>query len=595
MDAATLMDSQRELQVRISRAVEYLKKMGAPNITSSAVATRTRLLDQTWQKFEAQHDLLRAVLKDKFKDSDYVTSGVYDLAEGAYVAQRSELDKYATRLRTDAETARVNDAAPRTSLPRIKIPQFVGIYAEWPTFRDLYQSVIGENAAISNVERFHYLRLSVQGQAEKLICSLPVTGENYERAWSILCKHYDNKRELIRFNFAAFTAVPKMKGETADELSRIHNAITTAVNAQESIGRPINSTGMDLFNHLAVELFDARTRLEWETATSESVEPPKHQALLDFISRRVLTLNAAKPKAITKSCGESLRTAKSHVAKHGSDTPQCAFCHERHRLMTCGEFKAKSAVDRKAFVETNRLCYNCLGNHYLSKCQSKKTCFICKARHHTTLHDACTTSTPRAPEATTLAVLHKTGDRKAVLLATARVNIADRHGAPHDVRALIDQGSKVSIVSETLAQQLRLPRSHSDMTIFGLGGTRPGTTRGKVTLHITSDVTGIQLSVVAFVLPRLSLQQSSAPSSRNKWPHIQGIQLVDPRFYDNDPAELLLGAEVCSLIFEEGLRKGGPQMPIAQKTSLGWILSGAPAAQQPAITAARTSAPLNTS
>jgi hypothetical protein len=58
------------------------------------------------------------------------------------------------------------------------------------------------------------------------------------------------------------------------------------------------------------------------------------------------------------------------------------------------------------------------------------------------------------------------------------------------------------------------------------------------------------------------------------WPHIQGLQLADPQFYNSDSIELLLGAEVCSEIFKDGLRKGGPHDPIAQKTSLGWILSG---------------------
>lgn len=62
-----------------------------------------------------------------------------------------------------------------------------------------------------------------------------------------------------------------MKGESADELDRICNAVTTAViNAQESVGRPIDSHRMDLFNHLVVELFDPRTCLEWESATSDS-------------------------------------------------------------------------------------------------------------------------------------------------------------------------------------------------------------------------------------------------------------------------------------------------------------------------------------
>ncbi|XP_011862847.1 PREDICTED: uncharacterized protein LOC105559283, partial [Vollenhovia emeryi] len=59
-----------------------------------------------------------------------------------------------------------------------------------------------------------------------------------------------------------------------------------------------------------------------------------------------------------------------------------------------------------------------------------------------------------------------------------------------------------------------------------------------------------------------------------KWPHVQGLALADPQYLDNDPIELLLGAEVCSTILQEGLRRGGPQSPIAQKTVFGWILSG---------------------
>ncbi|XP_029154848.1 uncharacterized protein LOC114929767 [Nylanderia fulva] len=337
-----------------------------------------------------------------------------------------------------------------------------------------------------------------------------------------------------------------MKGDTAEELSRIHNAVTAAVNAQESIGRPINSHGMDLFNHLVVELFDARTRLEWESTTSDSTEPPQNEALLDFISRRVLTLNAARPRSVTKGPGETSRFAKAHVTKHqGADSPHCALCRENHTLMTCKSFKAKTAVERKTFVETNRLCFNCLGNHFLARCQSKKNCLTCNARHHTMLHGA-STSTPSAEAtslATTLVTARQAKTHKAALLATARVKVADRYGSPHEVRVLIDQCSEVSIISEALAQRLRLPRASTDLSIFGIGGTRSGSARGKVTIDITSDVTNAELRVVAFVLPRISLQQGTAQREDRSWPHIHGLRLADPRFLDDDPAELLLGAE----------------------------------------------------
>ncbi|XP_077278809.1 uncharacterized protein LOC143906540 [Temnothorax americanus] len=69
------------------------------------------------------------------------------------------------------------------------------------------------------------------------------------------------------------------------------------------------------------------------------------------------------------------------------------------------------------------------------------------------------------------------------------------------------------------------------------------------------------------------------PARRTKngpatWPHLKGLPLADAQFLAGDPVELLLGAEVCSTILEEGLRKGGPHAPIAQKTAFGWILSG---------------------
>lgn len=139
---------------------------------------------------------------------------------------------------------------------------------------------------------------------------------------------------------------------------------------------------------------------------------------------------------------------------------------------------------------------------------------------------------------------------------------------------MIDQGSEVSIVSEALVQRLRLPRSRSAVSIIGIGGARTGSARGKVTLNLSSSVTGAGFTAVAFILPRLSAYQGPSAKNLSSWSHVRGLQLADPRYLEHDPVELLLGAEVCSTIFEDGLRKNGPQDPIVQKTTIGWILSG---------------------
>ncbi|KMQ84307.1 bel12-ag transposon polyprotein [Lasius niger] len=304
--------------------------------------------------------------------------------------------------------------------------------------------------------------------------------------------------------------------QTAEELSRIYHAVTTAVNRQESIGRPIDSNGMDLFNHLVVELFDPCTRLEWESSTCDSSEPPDHETLLNFITKRMLTLNAAKPKN-TKVFGEPSRTAKSHFTKHGFDTAKCALCNEKHSVMMCAKFKAKSANERKSFVEVNKLCYNCLSNHSVAKCQSSKNCWTCKARHHSMLHDAYVT--PKTNEVSSLSTVNLAEERKAMLLATARVLVADRFGELHTIRALIKDRRCHS----------SLRRSYSSCVFVGLTPPYPS---------LGSEVSCPELLA------------------------------------SNDPVDLLLGAEICSIIFEDGIRKSGVQAPIAQKTTLGWILSG---------------------
>lgn len=134
-----------------------------------------------------------------------------------------------------------------------------------------------------------------------------MTGDNYSRAWALLSKYYENKKELTRSNFVT---VAKMKSDTAEGLSRIYNAATSAVN-EESIERSINSYGLDLLNHLVVELFNPKTRLKWESYSSESTDPPDHETLRNFIMKRTLTLNATKSSSIKVSetrCNPRSRT-----------------------------------------------------------------------------------------------------------------------------------------------------------------------------------------------------------------------------------------------------------------------------------------------
>ena len=147
----------------------------------------------------------------------------------------------------------------RKNLPRIHLPTFSGTYTDWPAFRDLFQSLVIKDPSLSGVERLHYLKTSIKGEAEQRIKDLPVTNENFDRAWTILAEHFENKRLVVRTCFSAFTAIPRMKNECAGDLKRILHGMLNTVGTLESVGRPIDSC-TDLFVHLVVEMLDPRSR-----------------------------------------------------------------------------------------------------------------------------------------------------------------------------------------------------------------------------------------------------------------------------------------------------------------------------------------------
>ncbi|XP_072764624.1 uncharacterized protein [Anoplolepis gracilipes] len=87
---------------------------------------------------------------------------------------------------------------PSVKLPNIDLPKFDGSYERWIPFRDLFESLIDSNAALPNVQKLHYLRSALAGEAAKVINALEITNDNYTLAWNLLKKRYENKRLIVQ-------------------------------------------------------------------------------------------------------------------------------------------------------------------------------------------------------------------------------------------------------------------------------------------------------------------------------------------------------------------------------------------------------------
>ncbi|XP_045504512.1 uncharacterized protein LOC123701161 [Colias croceus] len=232
-------------------------------------------------------------------------------------------------------------------------------------------------------------------------------------------------------------------------------------------------------------------------------------------------------------------------------------------------------------------------NHNVYSCRQSTRCHKCKKRHHTLLHpdtvNAAVTDSPadvNVAAATTASTSYQGESTTPVccyvnthsqgLLATALVNVESRSGAAFVLRALMDQGSQVSFITESAVQLLGLKKlpAHADILRLGddEGISMPSKWIVKFKLQSRLDPNFV-LYVDAYVLTRLT---SHLPERRivQALPLVSSLELADPSFHTPGNIDLLLSTRVVGAVLEEGLIRGPPGAPVAQRTKLGWILSG---------------------
>jgi hypothetical protein len=60
-------------------------------------------------------------------------------------------------------------------LPVISLPRFDGDSCSWLQYRDTFEALIVNNTTLANVQKFHYLIVSLKNEAKDLISNLQVT------------------------------------------------------------------------------------------------------------------------------------------------------------------------------------------------------------------------------------------------------------------------------------------------------------------------------------------------------------------------------------------------------------------------------------
>lgn len=135
-----------------------------------------------------------------------------------------------------------------------------------------------------------------------------------------------------------------------------------------------------------------------------------------------------------------------------------------------------------------------------------------------------------------------------VLLPTAYVMLAANNGRRIKVRALIDQASEATLVTERVVQELAASKMTANTLVKGVGGASAGATARCVELAVTTCLEGEQnnVNVTALVMKKVTSRLPSRAMTRAQWPHLEQLPLADPHFDQPGDIDILLGGQrVC--------------------------------------------------
>ncbi|XP_062537898.1 uncharacterized protein LOC134206226 [Armigeres subalbatus] len=214
--------------------------------TASQVNVRLLSVDELWQKYGEILADIQA--HDDFEDENEAFDKARLVYSDRYYYCKAFLMDRAKELQDPREadrSVRANEASAHghgtldhVRLPQITLQEFNGDIDEWISFRDLFTSLIHRKIDLPEVEKFHYLKGCLQGEPKSLIDSLKITKANYQIAWDLLLKRYDNSKLLKKRQVQALFNLPTLSKESVADLHTLIDGFEKVVQNLDQVVQP---------------------------------------------------------------------------------------------------------------------------------------------------------------------------------------------------------------------------------------------------------------------------------------------------------------------------------------------------------------------
>ncbi|XP_058817215.1 uncharacterized protein LOC131680520 [Topomyia yanbarensis] len=444
-------------------------------------------------------------------------------------------------------------------LPTITLPEFNGDFKEWLAFHDTFLALIHLNQDVPEIQKFHYLKSAVTGEAAQIIESFAISATNYSLAWQALVGRYANEYLLKKRHLQAMLEIQWIKKETTASLHGIVDEFERHTKILRQLGEPVDGWSTILEHLLCVRIPDD-TLKAWEDHAS-TIEKPSYEALIEFLHRRI-------------------RVLESISVNHVQPPPQ--YVTSSHVSATRKSTQMKPSPSTA--VDTPGKCYACFGDSAgppRSDQASSSTGNFTRASTNVSVASAGDeSSSPMLSAATSIqpreinCSLPLQGTGKNVFMLTAVIVVIDRYGKEHFARALLDCASQPNLITEKMVQLLRLKRSKSNVIVQGIG-EQSQNARESVHVQIRSRKQDFSMNVEFLILQKVTPDLPVHDIPVDYWKLPSNLFLADPQFHKRTPIDMILGIEHFFSFFPTANRIQLPKsLPMLVDSVFGWLISG---------------------
>ncbi|XP_050055037.1 uncharacterized protein LOC114131043 [Aphis gossypii] len=469
----------------------------------------------------------------------------YKKVEGPSSVQVSnEIENNAGQSVSSARSS-VSNQASIVKLAALNVPNFSGDYKQWSTFNDMFTALIHSNEALTDIQKFFYLKSALSGDAEKVIQSYETSAKNYIVAWNCLNERFNNKKIIVQTHTKAIFDLEPVTKEKSSKLRQFMDLLSGHMTALKSLGYDPKNWGPMLLHIISTKL-DGATLKEWETQAPKK-EVPEVDDLLTFLQNRFQILEAVEgaqninlADTQNKQKYNKVEKAKKTISHTSTNKFKCYFCNEGHPIYR----------------------YN--------KCKFKG-CKKCGKLHNNLLHEQ-NDITPVPPSCTVTTHAAQSADVH-VLLSTAIIRIYDKFNKPVLARALLDSGSQSNFITKELSNKLGLAHKSINCEITGVNKSKSYSTHSVLT-KIQSRSAENQYMLNFLTVPKITTFLPTEKINTSNWDIPQHIQFADPSYAQPGKIDILLGAEIFYDVLRTGQYKPIINGPMFQETAFGWIVAG---------------------